>query len=172
VITGKNILLRAPEPGDLELIYRWENDPEISVVSLSGMPVSAFAVEQFILNAAIDPFAQGQVRFMAERIKDKSVVGHADLFDINALHRRAGVGIMLDKPYRQQGYGEEILHLLAGWSIRNLALHQLWCTITLNNAASLKLFEKAGFEQTGSRKAWHWNGENWSDEVMMQKMLL
>ncbi|MFO7723189.1 MAG: GNAT family protein [Bacteroidales bacterium] len=171
MIQGKHILLRAPEPGDLETIYRWENDPEVCLISLSGMPVSAFAVEQFILNASLDPLIQGQVRFMAERVHDHAVIGHTDLFEISAIHRRAGVGILLDKPYRQQGYGREMLNLLEDWSKKNLGLHQLWCTIARNNEASIKLFTKAGFEQTGVRKAWRWTGDGWIDEVMMQKKI-
>jgi len=128
-------------------------------------------VEQFILNTNLEQFVQGQLRFLAERTEDHAVIGHVDLFEISALHRRAGVGILLDKAYRQQGYGHEILGLLETWTKKHLGLQQLWCTITRDNEASIRLFTKAGFEQTGIRKSWRWTGDGWIDEVMMQKQI-
>ncbi len=169
MIKGKNIWLRAPEPEDVPIIYRWENDPEVRIISSFQQPVSAFAIEQYILNAGQNPFAVGDIRFMAMEKSTHAVIGHVDLFDLDPVNRRAGVGILLEKEFRGKGYAGEMLQLIETWCRQELDLHQLWCTITTDNQRSIRLFTRAGFRKTGIRYAWTRREGKWVDEVFMQK---
>jgi diamine N-acetyltransferase len=171
MIKGEKLLFRAPEPEDLPLIYTWENDPEVRAVSHLKVPVSAFAVEQYILNYSRDPFDSGELRLMAVQQSDGQVVGHLDLFEIDPLNRRAGVGILVDSRFRGQGYALEMIAMVSEWVRKALDLHQLWCTVGINNHDSIKLFLKAGFKQTGIRQGWIRSEGEWEDEVFLQRIL-
>ena len=45
---NKEIRLRAPEPEDLELMYRIENMPELWNISNTTVPYSRFLLKQYI----------------------------------------------------------------------------------------------------------------------------
>ena len=65
-----------------------------------------------------------------------------DLFDFDFKNSRAGVGILVKEPTdRLKGYGREALKLLVDYSFGHLNLHQLYCHISEENEASIKLFE-------------------------------
>ena len=42
----------------------------------------------------------------------------------------------------------------AAYARERLRLHQLWCSVTANNMASLELFRKAGFIESGTKRDW------------------
>ena len=171
MISGKHITLRAPEPADIPSIYQWENNPDVQTVSWSRIPVSAFAIEQYILNLDQDPFATGEVRLMAETTRDNLLIGHVDLFDIDAFHRRAGIGILVEERFRGKGFAREMLELLCHWSKKSINLYQLWCTVSTDNTRSIQLFTHQGFSKTGIREHWILEGDTWKDEFFFQKIL-
>lgn len=170
MIKGTHLFLRAPEIEDIPLLYRWENDPEVQAYSSIRVPVSSYAIEQYILSAGGDPFAAGQVRLMAVVREGNTTVGHIDLFEIDGLNRRAGIGILVDKEFRGSGYASEMLEIMAAWCAETLQLHQLWCSVGADNAVSLQLFINAGFVLTGKRLQWSRGEDGWKDEVFMQKV--
>ena len=44
----EKVRLRAMEPRDVDLLYRWENDPEVWKVSDTMVPFSKFTLQEFI----------------------------------------------------------------------------------------------------------------------------
>jgi hypothetical protein len=44
------------------------------------------------------------------------------------------------------------------------------CNITAGNRASIKLFKEAGFEECGRKKEWLFNGSNYDDELLLQRV--
>ncbi len=60
--------------------------------------------------------------------------------------KRAGIGILIkDEKDRNKGIGTEALQLLINYCFIHLNLHQLYCNISEDNKASIKLFKKQGF---------------------------
>ena len=103
--TGK-IRLRALEPRDVDLLYRWENDPEVWKVSNTMTPFSKFTLQEYIKTATTDIYASRQLRLMIEDWKGNTV-GAVDVFDFEPFHRRAGIGILIAQEDRHNGYAEE-----------------------------------------------------------------
>ncbi len=169
ILYGEKILLRALEPGDLEFLYRWENDTEIWNISETLSPVSRFILKRYLENAHKDIFATGQLRMMIQRRDSDQPVGTIDLFDFDHFHKRAAVGILVaEKSERRKGYASEALVLLKNYCFEVLKLHQLFCSISVENTSSLDMFRKAGFQITGTRKEWNWKGNGFSDEHFLQ----
>ena len=158
---------RALEPEDITLLYRWENDLEINEVSLSKVPYSKYILEQYITHAQMDIQQVGQVRLILEKL-DSTPIGCIDLFDYDAVDRRAGIGILIDKEFRSNGYAKEAIHLIKAYAFNVLGLHQLYCSVGIENIASLNLFMSSGFEQIGIRKDWRFRNGSFFDVIEFQ----
>lgn len=169
LMKGKRISLRTPEPSDIDRLYAWENDTSVWRVSNTIVPYSRNDIEQFVLNTHHDIYAAKQLRLMIiKNGRSKTPAGAVDLFDFDPLHRRAGVGILIDEKERGKGLAGEALNLLRSYSFNTLNLHQLYCHIATENTLSIRLFSKAGFEITGTMKDWTLSDGHWHDVVFMQ----
>lgn len=166
------ILLRAVEPYDIDVLYRWENDPGIWRVSNTITPFSRFILEKYIENAHLDIYQAKQLRLMidvSENKGDPRTVGTVDLFDFDPFHNRAGVGILIgDQSDRKKGIATLALIKFIDYSFNTLQLHQLYCNITMGNDDSLKLFKKCGFKVTGRKSEWIKTPAGYVDEILLQ----
>jgi len=167
---GNKIFLRALEPSDVELLYQWENDPEIWKISHTLTPYSKYTLKQFIESAQEDIFSAKQVRFMINLLHTKQTVGILDVFDIDFINSRAGVGILIDKNHRHQEIGTEALLLAITYLFETLHLHQIYCNVLSNNSISLKLFENCGFSVIGIKKDWRKTQQGFEDVILLQKI--
>jgi diamine N-acetyltransferase len=177
LLRGENVFLRGVEPGDLEFLYRWENDPAVWEFGDCGAPendstnptrnaigatdslVERFSrndLRLFIENQRHDIYVTGQTRLVICRVRvGKSaetaateVVGFVDLFDFDPATRSAGVGILIcEVAHRRKGYGLESLRLAANYAKQFWGLNSLWCNVDPANIASLGIFSAAGFER-------------------------
>ncbi|MBQ1980795.1 MAG: GNAT family N-acetyltransferase [Alistipes sp.] len=161
--------LRALEPEDIELMYGWENDMQIWRVSGTVAPFSRHVLSRLIEEQQFDIYATRQMRLVIEH--DGQAVGAVDLFEFDPHNRRAGVGIIVDSQHRAQGLGYDALKALEQYARQTLHLHQLWCSVTIDNEASLKLFRKAGYVECGLRREWILTSDGALDEILMQKIL-
>jgi len=170
-IEGRICRLRALEPSDLDLLYTWENDPSVWGVSGTLSPFSRHTLETYIEAQRFDLFRSRQQRLVIETL-DGRPVGLADLFEVEPLHRRAGVGILIHDPEeRGRGYAREALELLIGYARRTLGLQQLWGSVETDNEASLRLFRSIGFTEIGTRRRWNWSPDGWKDETEFQYLI-
>lgn len=168
MISGKKIYLRALEPEDLEYLYKWENDPKVWSVSGTVAPFSRYALKCYIENGA-DPIQTGQIRMMVVESATDTPVGIIDLFDIDYLNRRAGVGVLLYSEHsRGHGYASEAIDLIISHSFKVMGLHQLYANITPDNIPSIKLFEGRGFKKVGVKEDWLYLNGSWCSEALYQ----
>jgi len=168
-IKGTQICLRALEPEDVDVLYRWENNRQIWHVSNTQTPFSRHVLEQFVVNAHEDIYTNKQLRLIISEIDNTDAVGAIDLFDFDPYHLRAGVGILIAEEYRNKGFAVEALDLLKDYAFNTLLLKQLYCNVTVSGAASMQLFEKCGFEKAGLKKMWNRVSSNtFEDEWLLQ----
>lgn len=167
-MTGEKLVLRAIEPEDIETLYKWENDPEVWLISSTITPYSRFNLEQYILNAR-DIFTSKQLRLMMT-LKDNpdTAVGAIDLYDFDPLNRRAELGILVNDQYRGKGYALEAVELLKEYCFHTLNLHQIYCYIPTDKKINLHLFDKCGFVITGTHRHWLWSKDQWLDVYLLQ----
>lgn len=172
-IEGKIIRLRAVEPGDVDLMYVWENDGAIWPLSGTTEPFSRHQLERFIeLQQDADIFRNGQLRLIIETRREAKPVGAVDLFEFDPIHRRAGIGILIyEQCERGRGLASDAIETLCRYTRDTLRMHQLWCNVGSDNAASLRLFRGAGFTEVGIKRDWQWTPEGYRDEVMLQKIM-
>jgi diamine N-acetyltransferase len=171
VLKGKKIQLRAIEPEDLEIIYRWENDSSVWPLSNTLAPFSRFIIKQFIENSHQDIFTSKQLRLMIDRTDtgNPETIGTIDLFDFDPMHKRAGIGILIaSKEDRGKGFASETLDILINYCFTTLQLHQIYCNITTDNSDSIRLFKSKGFQLIGTKKDWLLFRNEIKDELLFQ----
>lgn len=165
----KDIRLRAVEPEDLELLYEWENNNQYWIISNTITPFSKYTLKRYIENSHKNIYMTGQLRLMIDHPSTKKTIGTIDLFDFDAFHKRAGIGILIaDESYRRKGYATMALQALVNYCFKTLQLHQLYCNILENNSESMDLFKKVGFREVGVKKDWVKTGAGFLSEHMYQ----
>ena len=173
MLESSKILLRALEPEDIELLYQWENNAQLWHLSNTIKPFSRYELEQYVLNSHLDFFESKQLRLMIVlKVKEKrNTTGCIDIFDFDPVNLRAGVGLYISELYRGKGLASEAIDILADYAKKKLHLHQLYCSITEENNASIKAFKKSGFLESGKRLHWIRKEEEWLDENFYQLIL-
>lgn len=173
-MNGTKVSLRALEPDDVEILYKWENDRTIWHLSNTITPLSRFTLEQYVLSAGQDLYSTRQMRMMIDLNKpDEGIktIGSIDLFEYEPTHRRAGVGILIHDGFRGKGFASEALDLLIKYAFETLQLHQLFTNISTDNTESIRLFVSKGFQFIGTKKDWNRIRNQWQDESMFQLIL-
>ena len=170
-LEGRTTRLRALEPDDIGLMYAWENNTEIWGVSGTLAPFSVHTLERFIEEQRFDVFQARQQRLIIETL-DGTPVGALDLFELDPVNSRAGIGILIhDTAQRNKGYAADAVETVCRYARDILHLHQLWCNVEAGNEASLALFRRAGFSQSGTKKQWLRLADGFHDEIFLQKIL-
>jgi diamine N-acetyltransferase len=170
LLENKRIRLRATEPEDLELLYSWENDTEMWKNGVAVAPFSRFTLRQYLIESTQDIYTDRQLRLMIESKESGETIGTIDLYDFDPFHRRSGVGILVDKRFRKQGYGMQALQLLEAYSFDFLHLHQLYAFIPAGNNISIALFTKSGYIMAGRLKEWLSVGDSFEEVQVMQRV--
>lgn len=169
MLQTENIRLRALEPEDIDILYKWENDTRIWKISNTIAPFSKYILRRFIEDQKYDIYETKQLRMIIESRSDKRAVGAIDLFDIDPTNRRAGIGILVYEDRDQgQGYASAALTEMIKYAFQILGLNQLYCNVLSNNLRSLNLFKSKGFTVVGLKMEWVRATDGWLDEYMLQ----
>ncbi len=172
MLTDNIIRLRAPEPDDIDSMYRWENDTDSWSEGAVRAPMSRHLLHDFVINYNPDPYATSQMRLIIELVENSRPVGCIDLYEFDGFNRRSGLGIVIDPACRKRGYGLRALELMCGYVRQELGLHQLWAVVSRTNEASNRLFRSAGFTPSGNLRSWVRKGESYVDALIYQRLLV
>ncbi len=167
----EQVTLRAVEPQDVDSIFLWENHDDMREASPYGAPVSRQQVWEYVQNYTSDPLCDGELRLVVADRATGEAVGAVDLTQIDTRHRRACISIYIHETYRRRGYAAGALAQMAGYCADALGLHQLWCTVAVDNSPSLALFKNCGYRPAGRLRSWIRRHTRWTDALLLQKML-
>lgn len=167
MLKGNHIRLRALEPEDIDFLFRLENDTSLWHVSDNKIPLSKDVLSRYLENAHQDLLEAGQYRFVIDL--DRKAIGFLDLFEYDAIHKRAGVGIAIaEAKHRGKGYAKEALKIVQQYAIEVWKLHQLFANIDVTNISSQQLFVGVGFREIGVLKDWKSSQNGFQDVKMYQ----
>lgn len=166
-IYGDNILLRAIEPDDNDLLKELINDPDIEkMIGGSSFPVSSAAQAKWI-DAQIG--RTNILRCIVAQRNDPQVgLGTVILSDIDQKNGTAQVHIKLSKHGAQgKGYGTQALRAIVKYAFEQLRLNCIYAEVLLYNAASKRIFEKCGFSQDGILRSRVYKGGEYHDVLAL-----
>jgi diamine N-acetyltransferase len=169
MLKGKYIQLRATEPADIDLLMIWENNPGFWTVSQTLVPFSRNHMAAYIKNSHQPIHVAGQFRLIMEQLETGKAIGTLDLYDYDAFHQRCGIGILIASAQdRGKGLAREAVRMALNYCFEILLLQQVYCQVLANNAKSLALFYRSGFQHTGTRKRWIKTANGFQDEFFLQ----
>lgn len=165
-IEGKQVLLRAIEPGDLPLLHQASNDPEIQYM-LGGwhFPSSLATMEGWLERIGNDPLNQ---RFAIDTATE-GLVGMANLVDINWKDRNAAHGMfLLSGKVHGRGYGTDTVMAVMRYAFEELGLRRLDTTIIEYNEPSLRLYlGRCGWKEEGRMRGWYYRRNRFWDKIIV-----
>ena len=164
--------LRALEPEDLEQLYAIENNLDDWDYSCMNAPFSHYALRDYIANQHCDLTIDQQVRLVVcDDENEQQVIGLADIFNYDARHRRAEIGLIIGKTFRNHGYATEATKLLIDYASRTCLLDQIYAFISKDNEHCCRIFDKNGFNRVSILKNWFRNANSFSDSIIFQLFL-
>ena len=171
-LKGKTVFLRVLAITDLEVLLRIENNTAFWSLSDVTNPFSEQMMLQYLESAQLDIQEVKQQRFAICETESKEIIGFVELFDFDSLHKRVGVGIIIEETAkRNKGYGAEALGLLLKYVKEQLALHQVYANVLEDNMPSVALFEKCDFQRVGLKKEWRCIEGVFKNEILYQKII-
>ena len=161
------VKIRALEPTDLRILYRWENDISIWDVGNVVNPLSQAVLQAYIRSSHNNLYQDMQLRMMVDNLEGQTV-GCVDLYDFEPRTLKAGISLLIDKDFRGKGYAFQTMLLLEHYAFDFLHMHQLYAYIPVSNKASISLFEKLGYQQSTVLKDWVLRGRSYDDVIVFQ----
>jgi len=164
VLESKNVRLRQIEASDLLKLRNWRNSPGIRSYTRGYRPLNVLNQTKWLESLSAD---QLNIMFAIEKKFDRELIGCCGLTNINWKEGHGEVSIYIgEKKWQSKGYASDALRLLLEYGFKELRLHRIYGIIFEYNDASIKFFEKNGFEFEGRhREARFWDGKFYDELV-------
>ncbi|MBP6444773.1 MAG: GNAT family N-acetyltransferase [Gemmatimonadales bacterium] len=134
--------LRRPRPSDAEAILEYANDPEVA--RYADWPVGATLDRIFhTIDARAERWERGEEFYwvIAERESDRAIGGISCRMEGDA----AEIGFLVHRQQWGRGLATAACVAVADWALSLPTPHRLWATCDVDNHASARVLEKAGF---------------------------
>jgi RimJ/RimL family protein N-acetyltransferase len=166
VYQGELVRLRAMEPGDAELFYRWINDPEVREHLAARYPFSLRTEHDWV--EAHHKVDYGNVVFAVETIAENRLLGAIDIRTKEPENRCGELGLMIgDKSAWGQGYGTDMLRTTCRFGFDEMNLHRLELWVEAPNARAQHVYDKVGFVTEGVARQQFYKRGQYVDMVLM-----
>lgn len=166
LVGSKLSLIPFKEESISERYIGWLNDPEIN----RFLEVRFVHQTYETVLAYVNSFYGDAEKYMWGVYPNATnyLIGTATLSEINRNHGRGVVGLMIgEKEYWDKGYGTEIIKLVVDYAFKRLGLHKVMAGVIDGNQASIKAFQKAGFEIEGRGKSHLFLDGEYYDHIYM-----
>jgi RimJ/RimL family protein N-acetyltransferase len=147
----------------------WMNDPEVTAWTLSGdMPITRLAEEDFFNRMTAPAGAHpSDIVFAVETLAGEHV-GLAGLHRIDYRHGVALTGTIIGAPdSRGRGYGTDAVAVRTRYAFDVLGLRMLTSEVFAENAASLKVLQRAGYREVARLPRRYWKRGAFRDVVLL-----
>ena len=157
------VALRPPRAADADAIHAACQDPLIQHYTFVPVPYEREHATAWIDSAAAVRAAGDALCLVVTRAGSDDLQGTIALLRPDWVHRVAEVGYWTAPAARGQGLTWRAVRLLAQWAIPALGLARLTAEIDVDNTASRRVAQRAGFVPEGVlRSAIEAKGRRWS----------
>ncbi|MCC7554256.1 MAG: GNAT family N-acetyltransferase [Methanobacteriaceae archaeon] len=164
-LDGDRLFLSLSKKKDLSLYNEWLNDFNINLTfGRSHITFNEEKQAEYIedYNNSFDKFF-----FVIVEKKSNQAIGIGLLYDVDFVHGKATLGLLLDKSYQSKGYGKEATNLLLEYSFNILNLNNVMLYVIDFNEKAIAMYEKCGFKIMGKRREAYPINNNVYDEIYM-----
>ncbi len=165
MLIGDRVDLRAVEPADYELLWRWLNDP--NVMQWWGRPGNTVSLPE-VRRQEEATAGGGRGRKYIIETKQGEPIGQIDYYDLDWQERSAWISIMIgEAEYWSGGYGSDAMRTLLRFLFGQLGLHRITLTVHESNGRAEHSYLKNGFVREGILREWQYFDGRWVNGIMM-----
>jgi RimJ/RimL family protein N-acetyltransferase len=166
-LVGDLVALGPMHKGVVPLLWKWENDLELSV--LTGDPVHPLTPEGIDgLYEQLSKSDPGHASFVIYERAALRPIGTIGLPNINRAHRTADLGVGIgERDCWGKGYGTEATRLILDYAFTVLGLHNVMLRVFSYNERAIRSYLKVGFREMGRRRQAQRIGDCVYDVVFM-----
>lgn len=147
--TEMKVYLRALEPEDYKISYKWRND--INVNRLLGGNVFFVSQERekkWVENAIYDD--KNNIRLAICLLENNKYIGNVNMTSIDWNNRNAELSIFIgEKDEWGKGYAKDACIQIMEHGFKQLGLIRIHLTVLHENQKAISLYEKLGFVKEG-----------------------
>ncbi len=171
---GKPILLRSPQPADVELLLSFVNkiSREDTYITLSGETLTYNEEEHYLVQSCFEIEQGNRVQLFA--FDGDLLAANADIHRITRFRKRSlhvgEVAISVLQEYRGLGLGRFLLETLITQA-KNNNFRLLVLSAFSENTRAVTLYQKLGFKVAGEIPGAIWYKDRYIGEVHMYKEL-
>ncbi len=155
VIEASRVNLRHLEESDTDSLFEIFSDRE-TMRYWSAPPFQKRAEAAELIAEIHECFRQKTLlEWGIARKSDNKIIGTTTLFHLDEKNRRAEIGYALNRRFWGNGFVNEALISLLNFAFAQLNLHRIEADVDPQNAASIRVLERLGFQKEGYlRERW------------------
>ena len=148
ILRGEKCTLRPPRKEELSIYQRWFEDVDVLRFTPGIGPLSDAKEEEWFNRVGEDPNA---VQWVIE--VDGRPIGFAGIGGINWRHGNGETGLVIgEKTLWRRGIASEAMVLRTAFCFRELNLHKIRTRAFMENEASKRALQKAGYREAGIQR--------------------
>ena len=159
VLKGARVTLRPAEESDPPLFVDWFADMEVTRYLGRRTPMALYQEEEFFKRVGE---SEDDVFWVLEA--EGRAIGASGIHRIDWIAANGITGTVIgDKTAWRKGYGGEAMALRTRYAFRELNLHKLMSEAFVENEASKRAQQRAGYREVGIRRDHFFTGGRWHD---------
>ncbi|MBI5105123.1 MAG: GNAT family N-acetyltransferase, partial [Solirubrobacterales bacterium] len=160
------VRLRAPSPDDLPAMVAACQDPLIQRFTFVPVPYGEEDARAFLLGREAAREAGEALALAISPVDGDELLGMVGVQRFAWEHRTCDVGYWVAPAARGRGVAVRALRLLAPWVLRETGVRRIALAADVENRASQRLAERAGFVREGTvRSAIEVKGRRWTEAL-------
>jgi RimJ/RimL family protein N-acetyltransferase len=144
------------------------SDPDVLRFTRVPEPTPADFPQQWL--ATYEAGRRDGTREAFAALDDGRLVGLALAFGIDAKEGEAELGYIVAPEARGRGVGTAMLRALTGWAFAATAVERIRLVVDVENPASLRVAERAGYVREGVMRSVHFKNGRRIDAVLLSRL--
>lgn len=146
----RNLRIRRLEESDLASRVEWLNDPSVSSQMVTDFPLSIADTRQwFRQNRLCSNRRDFSIELIGTDRPSPQLAAMGGLVDIDHIHRRAELYVVVKPGMTRQGIGRKVVEWLCNYGFVYLNLNKIYLYTMDHNEVAHRLYERLGFSQEG-----------------------
>ena len=166
----ERLVLRAVTADDAQHIFEFRSDYEVQ--KYNG-PVQKRVSDAYSLILSLQKefrLQEGITWGVAIKAHDE-LIGLFGLHQWNQYHRRAELGLDLNRAYWGQGIATEALSAILAFGFTRLNLNHIFASTIVSNKRSVQLLERLGFHRDGTRRSFSYEDDGTFHDSALYSLL-
>lgn len=158
MLTGEYATLRAVEPGDLEQLRLWRNNPVLRRNFREYREISPADQQKWYDSIRVD---NPTTRMFSITDMQSKLLGACGLCYIDWMRRSADFSIYLGDSYLDEKYAPCAGRSLIRYAFAELGLHRLWAEVYEFDSVKKSFLDSLGFREDGVLRDAHFTDGKW-----------